>query len=43
MPLGPTGAVSVEQVESNLVAVDVAIPGDVRDEINAIFPLEIAR
>jgi aryl-alcohol dehydrogenase-like predicted oxidoreductase len=37
-----TGAVSVEQVESNLRAADLTLPADVRHAIEAIFPLEVA-
>ena len=37
-----TGAASVEQVESNLLAVDLTLPDDVRYAIDAIFPLEVA-
>jgi len=37
-----TGAVSVEQVESNLRAADLTLTVDVRHAIEAIFPLEVA-
>jgi len=37
-----TGAVSVEQVESNLRAVDLTLTVDGRHAIEAIFPLEVA-
>ena len=37
-----TGAVSVEQLESNLGAVDLVLSGEIRDAIDAIFPLEIS-
>jgi aryl-alcohol dehydrogenase-like predicted oxidoreductase len=36
-----TGAATVEQVESNLRAVDLALPGHVRDAIETIFPVEV--
>ena len=36
-----TGAATVEQVESNLRAVDLALPRHVRDAIETIFPVEV--
>ena len=35
-----TGAVSVEQLKSNLDAVDLVLSGEVRDAIDVLFPLE---
>lgn len=37
-----TGAVSVEQLKSNLDAVDLVLPDGMRDAIDAIFPLEVS-
>jgi aryl-alcohol dehydrogenase-like predicted oxidoreductase len=37
-----TGAVTVEQLRSNLGALDLALDDDARQAIDAVFPLEIA-